>query len=85
MPFDTTKTKDGTAMSVDIRKYTRVIVQKNGQYLFCVSEFTKEPEWRTSPWDAWWTRKADIGRSVADRIGGVPMLFNPAIGKVKTL
>lgn len=69
-------------MSVDIREYTRVIIRRNGQYLFCVSEFTKKPEWRDSPYDAWHTRDMNCAKAVANVLRGEPMLFNPAVGKV---
>ena len=72
-------------MGVDIRCYTRVVIEKDGQYLFCVSEITREPEWRHSPWDAWYTRDADEARTVARVLSAVPVLFNPVVGKVAVM
>lgn len=72
-------------MKDDIRRYTRVVIEKDGLYLFCVSEVTQEPEWRRSPWDAWYTRDAYAARVVAKVLKAVPMLFNPVVGKVATL
>ena len=67
-------------MSVNIREYTRVIIEKDGQYLFCVSTLTKTPEWRDSPYDAWFTRKMFIARKVAALFSARPVLFNPVVG-----
>lgn len=72
-------------MSVDIRGYTRVVIEKDGKYLFCVSEVTREPEWRHSPWDAWYTRDAGVARTVAKALAAAPMLFNPVVGKVAVM
>ena len=70
-------------MCVDIRKYTRVVIRKDGKYLFSVNEFTRAPQWKTSPYDAWWTRNINTARIVADRLNGDAVLFNPIIGMTK--
>ena len=72
-------------MSVDIRKYTRVIIRKNNEYLIGKDGVRDVLKWGDSPWDAWWTRDAEEARAVAKRTGGVAMLFNPVIGKVVIL
>lgn len=70
-------------MSVDIRQYTRIIIRKNGLYLFGFNEFTKIPEWRISPFDAWWTRDKDAATVIARKTGGIPILFNTVIGRTE--
>ena len=74
-----------TISSSDIRHYTRVIVWKNGEYLQCNSKIRGGLVWSTSPWDAWWTRNADDAREVAKLLGGVPVLFNPVVGRTEIL
>lgn len=69
----------------NIRQYTRAIIRKNSMYLQCKSSISGELVWSTSPFDAWWTRNADVARNVARKTGGVAMLFNPVIGKVEVL
>ena len=72
-------------MSVDIRLYTRAIICKDGQYLLSVNEFTKEPRWNSSPYEAWWTRDMNAAVRVAKKLNARPVLFNPVVGKVKQL
>lgn len=72
-------------MSVDIREYTRVIVLKNRQYLVGRDMICRDLKWSPSPWEAWWTRDMDDARRLADRVGGVPVLFNPIVGETKEL
>ena len=71
-------------MSVDIRRYTRVIIRKNGQYLQG-KEMSGRLAWNSSRYTAWYTRDADTARKVAVKTGGIAMLFNPVIGKVSVL
>lgn len=72
-------------MCVDIRKYTRVIIRKNRQYLQHKALFTNEIVWGTSPYTAWYTRNIEAARAIALKAGGTAMLFNPVIGKTKVL
>lgn len=72
-------------MSVDIRQYTRVIIRKNGQYLQRKAMFSNDLIWDSSAYTAWYTRDAGQARKVAVKTGGIAMLFNPVIGKVKVL
>ena len=72
-------------MSVDVRAYTRVIVRKNRQYLQRNGLFGNGLIWDNSPYTAWWTRDANKARKVALKTGGIAMLFNPVVGKVKVL
>ena len=72
-------------MCVDIRQYTRVIVRKDGEYLVGREMLSRKLKWSTSPWDAWWTRDMEDARKLADRIGGVMVLFNPVVGNVKVI
>ena len=71
-------------MSVDIRRYTRVIIRKNGQYLQW-KEISGRLAWNSSRYTAWYTRDADAARKVAIKTGGIAMLFNPVVGKVSVL
>ena len=72
-------------MSVDARRYTRVIIRKNRQYLQRKAMFSNDIVWDSSPYTAWWTREAEKARKIALKTGGIAMLFNPVIGKVKVL
>ena len=72
-------------MSVDIRRYTRVIIRKNSEYLQCKDSVCGGLVWSTSPWDAWWTRNANNAREVAKKVGGIAILFNPIVGRKKIL
>lgn len=72
-------------MCVDIRKYTRVIVRRNREYLQCKSKIHGGLVWSASPWDAWWTRNADNARAIARKTGGIPVLFNPVTGRTSIL
>ena len=69
-------------MEVDIRQYTRVIIRKNTEYLQCMSGVINSLVWNNSPYHAWWTRDMNKAREVARVTGGIPMLFNPVVGKV---
>lgn len=72
-------------MSVDARRYTRVIVRKNNQYLQRKAMFSNDLVWDSSTYTAWYTRDADKARQVALKTGGIAMLFNPVVGKVQVL
>ena len=79
------KMKENTAMSVDIRTYTRVIIIKNREYLVGREVFSRELKWSTSPWDAWWTRNVEDAAKVANSVSGMLVLFNPVIGETKMM
>lgn len=72
-------------MSVDIRRYTRVIIRKNGQYLQGKEMMSGRLAWNSSRYTAWYTRDADAARKVAVKTGGIAMLFNPVVGRVSVL
>ena len=72
-------------MAVDIRQYTRVIIRKNGEYLFGMNAMTNMAEWRKSPFDAWYTRDKEEAMAIARITGGVMMLFNPVVGQIKIM
>lgn len=67
-------------MSVDIREYNRIIVSKHKQYLVSFDEYSKQPKWNPSPWDAWYTEDISEARCVAHRFGCALMWFNPVAG-----
>ena len=68
---------------MNIKEYTGLIIQKDNEYLVGVVYGTTELRWSWSPWDAWITRRRDHAERVADRVGGVPVLFNPVAGQLK--
>lgn len=70
-------------MKDEIRKKTRLIVRKNGEYLVGMIIFSTDLRWSTSPYDAWWTRDREKAEAMARRTGGIVMLFNPVVGKVR--
>ena len=72
-------------MSVDIRRYTRVIIHKNGEFLQCRSAVFGGLVWCNSPYQAWWTKDAEAAREVARVTGGTTMLFNPVIGRTAVM
>ena len=72
-------------MCVDIRIYTRVIIKKNRNYLQCKSCVNGKLVWSCSPWDAWWTRNVSDARDIAIKTGGIPVLFNPVVGRTAIL
>ena len=45
--------------------------------------FSTDLRWSTSPYDAWWTRDREKAEAMARRTGGIVMLFNPVVGKVR--
>lgn len=70
---------------MDIRLYTRCIVHKNGQFLQGRRMLLGELIWNSSPWDAWATRRLADAASVARKVGGTVVLFNPIIGRTAPL
>ena len=72
-------------MSVDVRKYTRVIVRKNKEYLQCKGGIQNKLMWCSSPWDAWWTRDKEEAMLIAKTTGGIAVLFNSVTGDIAVL
>ena len=69
---------------MNIKKLTRVIIEKDGEYLVGVS-IVGQLRWSTIPYDAWHTRDRIIAHKVAWKVKGIPYLFNPAVGQIRKL
>ena len=69
---------------MDIRLLTCLIIQKDGLYLTSMDPFGRL-KWSRSPYDAWHTRIRAKAKSVQMKTGGEILLFNPVIGKTKSL
>ena len=72
-------------MKDDLRRATCCIIRKNGEYLVGYIVFTDELRWSASPYDAWKTRKIEKAEEVAQRTGGIVMLWNPVVRQMKIL
>lgn len=70
---------------MNIREHTGIIVKKDGEYLVGAIVGMRKLRWSLSPWDAWITRSREAAERVADRVGGVQMLFNPVAGQIRGL
>ena len=70
---------------VDIRGKTCIVIRKNGEYLVGYILYTKELRWSSSPYDAWKTRDREKAREIARRTGGIMVLFNPVVRKIKVI
>ena len=70
---------------MDPRKYTAVIVRKNGEYLVVKIFMSEELRWSIYPHDAWRTRDRVKAEEVARIVGGITMLFNPAVNQLRVL
>ena len=70
---------------MDIRRETGLIIRKDGQYLVGKVMFSEELRWSASPWDAWRTRIRANARSVAEKVDGEIMLFNPVAGQIREM
>ena len=70
---------------MDIRECTGIIIEKDGEFLVGTILFSKELRWSTSPYDAWFTRRKDKAFIVADKVNGRRFLFNPVVGKIRSM
>ena len=68
-------------MKGEIRRQTVLIIRKDGEYLVGRQVYCGRLVWSLSAWDAWRTRDRAAARRVAEATGGVPVLFNPIIGR----
>ena len=69
----------------ELRRQTRLIIRKDGEYLVGIRMVTGGLIWSLSPWDAWGTRVRANARSVQSKTGGEICLFNPVIGQIRKL
>ena len=65
-------------MKQDIRLQTAVVVMRGTEYLVGFSVFLR---WSTSIYDAWRTRDIKAAQTVAARVAGTLVLFNPVTGQ----
>lgn len=70
---------------MDIRLYTRIIIEKDGEFLQGYSVLTGDLIWSNSPYNAWWTRKKDRAYITAHKVGGTRYLFNPVTGECREM
>ena len=69
---------------MEIRKYTTLIIKRENEYLVgCILHGGGMTRWSISAWDAWHTREWDDVQSVAKKVGGKIMLFNPVTGELR--
>lgn len=69
----------------NIRKQTRLIIRKNGEYLVGAILYGTDLRWSRSPYDAWGTRDRDKAEEYARRAGGIVMLWNPVVRQMRVL
>lgn len=69
----------------ELRRQTRLIIRKDGEYLVGIRMVTGGLMWSQSPWDAWGTRVRANARSVQSKTGGEICLFNPVVGQIKEI
>ena len=67
--------------SAEIRKQTRIIIKRDGEYLVGCILWSTDLRWSSSPYDAWGTRSRDKARRVLSVTGGELWVFNPITGK----
>ena len=69
----------------DIRRFTTIIIRKNGLYLVGRELHDGPPVWSRYRWDAYGTRDREKARDLARDYGGVMVLFNPIVGQERIL
>ena len=69
----------------ELRRQTRLIIRKDGEYLVGSRMVTGGLIWSLSPWDAWGTRVRANARSVQSNTGGEICLFYPVVGQIKAI
>jgi len=70
---------------MDIRAYTGIIIEKDGQYLVGYKMLSHELLWSSSPYDAWRTRKKDKAYIVSSKVNGKRFLFNPIVNQLREM
>lgn len=69
----------------EIRRYTGIIIRKNGEYLVGTILNTSDLRWSNSPYEAYRTRDREKAAEIARKTGGVMMLFNPIVNQLRIL
>lgn len=72
-------------MKDDVRKATRLIIRKNGEYMVGRILYSRELRWSTSPNDAWWTRDMEKAENMARKLGGIVVMYNPVVNQIRVL
>lgn len=67
----------------DMRRQTSLIVRRGSEYLVGYSGVFLR--WSSSTYDAWRTRDKRAAQRVADKVGGLLVLFNPITGQTREL
>ena len=67
---------------MDIRRETALIIRKGNEFLVGRDGFGNLI-WNSSPWAAWRTRIRAEALGVAEKTGGVVMLWNPVAGQMR--
>jgi hypothetical protein len=70
---------------MDIRKKTCLIIRKGNEYLVGTICFSTDLRWSIYASDAWRTRDREAAEMVAQKVGGVLVLYNPVINEAKLL
>ena len=81
MQIGSVLTDRGKQTMADIRSATRLIIEKDGEFLVGVSGVSLR--WSRSPYDAWHTRNRTDAFNVAWKVRGLPYLFNPVAGQIR--
>lgn len=68
---------------MDIREATVLIIRKGNEFLVGTICFSTDLRWSISPWDAWATRERRQAETVAGKVGGTVMLFNPVAKQIR--
>jgi len=68
-----------------INRKTVIIIRKNRLWLKGRDMLTREIEWTSSPYEAWKTKDEAQAAEVAQRFGGIMVLFNPIINKKRVI
>ena len=72
-------------MKDDVRRATRLIIRKNGEYMVGRILYSRELRWSTSPNDAWWTRDMEKAEDMARKLGGIVVMYNPVVNQIRVL
>lgn len=72
-------------MKDGVKKATCLIIRKNSEYFVGTILYSTDLRWSTSPYDAWMTKNVKIAEEAARRLGGIVMVWNPIIRRMKVL
>ena len=70
---------------MDVREYTNIVIEKNGEFLVSYDSIRNTLRWSTSPYDAWMTRSKDKALMVSGRVHGTCFLFNPVVNQLRRM